>query len=284
VWSGHLPSWADFITTTPELKFGTHTHHILVPPEAEPPPFGDINKVLALFRDERLQEWATEWPSFGDDPQTVRATAIRLARAGRPEDLIRLVEALSKPPPVVKRGRGRPKMSRSARVQASPIHRAAGMVPFTEFILRELYPKQSEKRIHDRAILVVERIWRDERVTEEKLINYLDRHRGDRRRLVYSPFIFDFHEQQIVPAESVYAVFEAKQTINATLVQYAQKKTATVRNLYRTSLAIPTANGMAPPKKPGHIIGGILTFESDWKPALGAPLLAALKQGTGMLI
>ena len=21
VWSGHLPSWADFITTTPELKF-----------------------------------------------------------------------------------------------------------------------------------------------------------------------------------------------------------------------------------------------------------------------
>jgi hypothetical protein len=35
----------------------------------------------------------------------------------------------------------------------------------------------------------------------------------------YSPFIFDFREQQIVPAESVYAVFEAKQTINATLVQ-----------------------------------------------------------------
>src|SRR5450432_3716801 len=25
VWSGHLPSWADFITTTPELKFLVHT-------------------------------------------------------------------------------------------------------------------------------------------------------------------------------------------------------------------------------------------------------------------
>src|SRR5258708_21461159 len=25
VWSGHLPSWADFITTTPELKFSVHT-------------------------------------------------------------------------------------------------------------------------------------------------------------------------------------------------------------------------------------------------------------------
>ena len=25
VWSGHAPSWADFITTTPELKFSVHT-------------------------------------------------------------------------------------------------------------------------------------------------------------------------------------------------------------------------------------------------------------------
>jgi hypothetical protein len=25
VWSGHVPSWADFITTTPELKFSVHT-------------------------------------------------------------------------------------------------------------------------------------------------------------------------------------------------------------------------------------------------------------------
>ena len=25
MWSGHLPSWADFITTTPELKFSVHT-------------------------------------------------------------------------------------------------------------------------------------------------------------------------------------------------------------------------------------------------------------------
>ena len=33
----------------------------------------------------------------------------------------------------------------------------------------------------------------------------------------YSPFIFKFEGQMIVPAESVYAVFEAKQTINAGL-------------------------------------------------------------------
>ena len=31
----------------------------------------------------------------------------------------------------------------------------------------------------------------------------------------YSPFIFNFQGQTIIPAESVYGVFEAKQTINA---------------------------------------------------------------------
>jgi hypothetical protein len=96
----------------------------------------------------------------------------------------------------------------------------------------------------------------------------------------YSPFIFKFQEQEIVPAESVYAVFEAKQTINATLVEYAQRKAATVRRLHRTSLPIPTASGVIP-AKPGHIIGGILTFESDWSPALGDSLLKALQAGIG---
>ena len=31
----------------------------------------------------------------------------------------------------------------------------------------------------------------------------------------YSPFIFNYEGQTIIPAESVYAVFEAKQTVNA---------------------------------------------------------------------
>jgi uncharacterized protein DUF6602 len=97
----------------------------------------------------------------------------------------------------------------------------------------------------------------------------------------YSPFIFKFQGQEIVPAESIYAVFEAKQSINAGLVEYAQMKAATVRRLHRTSLPIPTANGMVPAKKPGHIIAGILTFESDWSPALGDSLLKALQAGTG---
>ena len=95
----------------------------------------------------------------------------------------------------------------------------------------------------------------------------------------YSPFIFKFQGQEIVPAESVYAVFEAKQTVNAALINYAMNKAATVRGLHRTSLPIPTANGILPAKKPGHILAGILAFESDWKPPLGDALVKALKQG-----
>jgi hypothetical protein len=92
----------------------------------------------------------------------------------------------------------------------------------------------------------------------------------------YSPFIFRFQGQTIVPAESVYAVFEAKQTINADQVEYAQKKVASVRRLHRTTLPIPHAGGTYDPKPLSPIIGGLLTFESDWSPALGQPLTDAL--------
>lgn len=93
----------------------------------------------------------------------------------------------------------------------------------------------------------------------------------------YSPFIFQFERQTIIPAESVYAVFEAKQTINAELVRYAQQKAASVRRLQRTSLPIPHAGGVYPPKAPPPILAGILALESAWKPAFGPPLTAALQ-------
>lgn len=92
----------------------------------------------------------------------------------------------------------------------------------------------------------------------------------------YSPFIFFFEDQKIIPAESVYAVFEAKQTINADHVEYAKRKIASVRTLHRTSLPIPYAKGTYPAKPLVPILGGLLTFESDWSPALGKPLYDAL--------
>lgn len=92
----------------------------------------------------------------------------------------------------------------------------------------------------------------------------------------YSPLIFHFEGQEIIPAESVYAVFEAKQTINAGLIDYAQKKVGSVRRLHRTSLPIPHAGGTYAPKELPPILGGILTFQSDWNPPLGQPLIDAL--------
>ncbi len=92
----------------------------------------------------------------------------------------------------------------------------------------------------------------------------------------YSPFIFQYQGQTIVPAESVYAVFEAKQSINAERVAYAQEKVASVRALKRTSLPIPHAGGTFPAKPLPHILGGLLAFESDWDPPMGQPLLNSL--------
>jgi hypothetical protein len=92
----------------------------------------------------------------------------------------------------------------------------------------------------------------------------------------YSPFIFKFEGQTIVPAESIYAAFEAKQTVNAALVQYAQNKIASVRRLRRTSLPIPHAGGTYPPKPLIPILGGLLSFESEWNPPLGQALESAL--------
>ena len=89
----------------------------------------------------------------------------------------------------------------------------------------------------------------------------------------YSPFIFNFMDKLIIPAESVYAVFEAKQTMNLENIRYAQDKIASVRRLYRTSLPIPHAAGAKPAdaKKPLPIVGGLVTLEGDWKPAFGKP-------------
>ena len=134
-----------------------------------------------------------------------------------------------------------------------------------------------------------------ESVWLELLKNYLpERYRAERAHIVdskdvfseqidvvifdrqYSPFIFKFEGQYVVPAESVYAVFEAKQSINASHVEYAQKKVRSVRRLDRTSLPIPYANGTYPPKPLIPIVGGVLTFESDWTPAFGQPLGEAL--------
>lgn len=82
-------------------------------------------------------------------------------------------------------------------------------------------------------------------------------------------------------SKGVYAVFEAKQTVDARLVAYAQEKVASVRRLHRTSLPIPYAKGVYPAKPLIPILGGLLTFESEWSPALGTSFEKALSANVG---
>lgn len=93
----------------------------------------------------------------------------------------------------------------------------------------------------------------------------------------YTPFVFTMGGQITIPAESVYAVFEAKQTVNAGHLQYAKEKIESVRRLHRTSLPIPHAGGTYKPKPPIPIIGGFLALDSDWTPKLGESLTKNLQ-------
>ena len=79
----------------------------------------------------------------------------------------------------------------------------------------------------------------------------------------YTPLIFELRGSMIVPAESVYAVFEVKQTANKAHIEYAQKKIHSVRRLTRTSAPITHAGGVYAPQKPKHILGGFLALRSE---------------------
>ena len=101
----------------------------------------------------------------------------------------------------------------------------------------------------------------------------------------YSPFVFRFQGTEVVPAESVYAVFEAKQELTAKHVRYACRKAASVRLLHRTSLPAQTIDGLSRPKPLHDIIAGTLTLSAGWSPPLGDALLTHLDGGgaDGML-
>ncbi|MBW3537199.1 MAG: hypothetical protein KY395_05420 [Actinobacteria bacterium] len=94
----------------------------------------------------------------------------------------------------------------------------------------------------------------------------------------YSPQIFqNVNGTVYIPAESVYAVFDAKQDLHRDNVIYASNKVGSVRRMERTTSEIPYAGGIFRPKDPPRILGGILTLGSDWNPPFGDPLLKALR-------
>ncbi len=80
----------------------------------------------------------------------------------------------------------------------------------------------------------------------------------------YSPLVFEQGGFRYVAAEAVYAVFEVKQALNAAHLEYAAKKAASVRRLYRTSAAVTDIRGGTPVKQPIPIIAGLLTTSIEW--------------------
>ena len=93
----------------------------------------------------------------------------------------------------------------------------------------------------------------------------------------FSPLLFEVGGARYIPAESVYAVFEVKQSLDRGNLEYAGEKVASVRRLYRTSVDVPHAGGKYDPVTPRRIIGGFLARRSDWSPPFGASFEKCLR-------
>ena len=99
----------------------------------------------------------------------------------------------------------------------------------------------------------------------------------------YTPVLFESGGVRFYPAESIYATFEVKQEVDRQHIKYAGEKVASLRRLQRTSARIPHAGGEFSPKKPGRIIGGLLTSTSSWDPPLGDSFERALLSLDGQM-
>lgn len=94
----------------------------------------------------------------------------------------------------------------------------------------------------------------------------------------YSPFLFNQDNALYVPAESVYAAIEVKQDIDKTVIEYAGNKTASVRQLKRTSSPISHAGGEFPPKEHFEILSGIVALDCKWNPPFGESFINSIKE------
>lgn len=96
----------------------------------------------------------------------------------------------------------------------------------------------------------------------------------------YTPHLYERgpdYRHRWIPAESVYAVFEVKQTLQKKHFREAGQKVASVRRLERTSGPVVHAGGtFRDPKPPLRILGGILCLESQWSLPFNKPLANAI--------
>jgi hypothetical protein len=81
---------------------------------------------------------------------------------------------------------------------------------------------------------------------------------------LYTPLIFCTDAgEKFVTAESVYAVFESKPTINKSTLEYANSKVSSVVALTRSSREMIIGGREVSPRELTHIIGGILAVDAS---------------------
>lgn len=80
----------------------------------------------------------------------------------------------------------------------------------------------------------------------------------------FTPNLLTQDGHRYIPAESIYAIFEVKSTVNSETLTYAMKKAMSVRSLHRTSIDIAHAGGKYSAKPPLHILAGIICNITEW--------------------
>lgn len=94
----------------------------------------------------------------------------------------------------------------------------------------------------------------------------------------YSPLILYRDSVLYVPAESVYAILEVRQSLSKENIEYAGEKASSVRKLKRTSAPVRQIDGSLKRREQlPPILAGILAVDSDWNPPLGDPFVDVLK-------
>jgi hypothetical protein len=95
---------------------------------------------------------------------------------------------------------------------------------------------------------------------------------------LYSPLMFPHSSGLHIPAESVYAIFEVKQTVTRQWIREASEKAASVRRMHRTSVPIIAGGKSRTAIRPAPILAGILGSTSIWSPETFEPnLVSALE-------
>lgn len=89
----------------------------------------------------------------------------------------------------------------------------------------------------------------------------------------FTPALYGKDKHQYIPAEAVYATFEAKASVTKEDLEYAGKKVSSLRKLQRTSASLTSHLGVSAPKPLLPIIGGLLALNASWADGLGESFL-----------